>query len=140
VDLPSPQTPAQLLREDLANTRRLDSKAAICDGPYAVAIPNGPPDGQVAAICHTYPPAHGNPSFPAVDVWFESVNPGATIEFAIELSMAASSAQAFVQEAVPVIRTVRWKRYVVLRVPPGATYPPHQRLCLPLPNGPMECY
>ncbi len=72
-------------------------------------------------ICYVYPATQGRPSFQATEVWFDRVNGDASIDYAIRLWMPASTADAFEQEAVPVIRTVHWKVYRPVTVP---TYAP----------------
>lgn len=139
--LDQPQTPGELLQQDLADARKRDPNASICAGPQTQGIPNGPADGQVAVICYVYPPVGGSPSFQAAEVWFEGVNSDATIDYAIRLLMPVSTAAAFEREAVPVIRSVRWKVYSRSTVPSfePAPPPPHQQLCFPSSSGILQC-
>ena len=136
-----PQTPGELLQQDLADARKRDPNASICGGPQTQRIPNGPSNGQVAVICYVYPAGQGRASFQAAEIWWEGINSDGSLDYAIRLLMAASAAQAFVQEAVPVIGTVRWKVYRPTLVPSEvAVPPPHQQFCFqPGPKAPMQC-
>jgi hypothetical protein len=117
-----PQTPSQLLQADLANEQKVDPNAKFCEGPVARSIPNGPADGQAAAICLLYT-AQGQ-TFQATELWWEGVNADASIDFAIEVFTAPANVGAFAPQAVAVIRTVRWKQYQRPAPPGPASAPP----------------
>lgn len=137
--LDHPQTPVQLLQEDLADARKRDPKASICAGPQAQQVPNGPTNGALAIICYIYPATQGRSSFQAVEIWFEGISADASLDYAIRVLAPASTAESFEREAIPVIRSVQWR--VRVAVPSGQvpTPIPHQQLCLPSLNGTMQC-
>jgi hypothetical protein len=120
--LPQPQTPSQLLQADLANEQKVDPNAKFCEGPEARAIPNGPANGQAAAICLLYT-AQGQ-SFQATELWWEGVNANASIDFAIEVFTPPANVSVFAPQAVAVISTVRWKQYQRPAPPGPASAPP----------------
>ena len=137
-----PLTLDQLLEVDLASARQLDRSARVCMGPIAARMPNGPADGQAVVFCYVYPSTNGDPSFEAAELWFQAVNTDATINFAIRLFTTASNYELFVQEALPVIKSVHWK----VSAPAGQpSYdpqnpPPYVHLCLPSgPGGRVVC-
>jgi hypothetical protein len=137
-----PLTLGQLLQVDLANARELDRNARVCGGPIAARMPDGPADGRAVVFCYVYPSMKGYPSFDAEELWFEAVNSGATIHFAIRLLMEASDDELFVNEALPVIRSVHWKVSApTVRPSYDPRNPPHHApLCLPSgPGGRIVC-
>jgi hypothetical protein len=116
--------------------QKVDPNAKLCGGPLARSIPNGPTDGQVAAICFLYP-AQGK-SLQATELAWHGVNADASIDFAINLVVGPAYESAFTPEALAVIRTVRWKQYRRPAPPGPASAPPATAKSVVLQTGEQD--
>jgi hypothetical protein len=120
--LAQPKTPSELLQGDLTEAQKVDPNAKLCGGPLARPIPNGPPAGEVVAIC-LLNPTQGQSS-QVIELSWHGVNADGSVDFAINLLVAPAYESAFTTEALAVIRTVKWKQYQPPAPPGPASAPP----------------